>query len=500
MLFNSYVFFGFLPVAWAVYFLLNRFKLYRTAQCSLIVSSFVFYGYEDYRLCFLLAFSILVNYLLHIGLTGERAAELFKRLQGEKGSDVCRRLLLAAGIIVNLGLLFYFKYLNFTLTNLNRLFGADFVLKKIALPLGISFYTFQQLSFVIDSYKKEMGRYRFLDYCLFVCFFPQLVAGPIVLHGEVIPQFQDPENRRINYENMLSGAEYFIIGFAKKVLVADSFAGICDAGYANLNQLNSFSALLTILAFTLEIYFDFSGYCDMALGLGRFFNIKIPVNFDSPYKAVNISDFWKRWHMTLTRFLTTYLYIPLGGNRRGILRTCVNIMLVFTLSGLWHGAAWTFVLWGMLHGAAMVVYRVGRRQINRLPKWLLWFCTFAFVNVAWVFFRAEFFRQPWYLLRRFVSGGAGGIHAEMLAAFCSDTVWKLILERLVSAPVLSAACQGIVAVWFVFWIFFCVRLPSSHELVEKRIRRTSWFLFLSILFACSFMCLSQVSKFIYFNF
>lgn len=488
MLFNSYVFLAFLPIVWAVYFLLNRAGMFRTAQCALIIASFVFYGYEDYRLCILLAFSISANYLLHLGL------------MGDCGRIWVRRLLLAVGMAVNLGLLFYFKYLDFTLENLNRFLNAEFVLRGVVLPLGISFYTFQQVSFIVDSYHRGMEKCSFLDYCLFVSFFPQLVAGPIVLHREMIPQFRDPEKRQVNYENMISGAEYFLIGFAKKVLVADSFARICDAGYENLQQLSSVSAILTILAFTLEIYFDFSGYCDMALGLGRFFNIIIPVNFDSPYKAVTISDFWKRWHMTLTRFLTTYLYIPLGGNRKGKWRTYLNVMIVFTVSGFWHGAAWTYVLWGMLHGVAMVVYRMGRKMFDRLPRWILWICTFVFVNIAWVFFRAEYFRQPWKLFAQVISGGAGGIHGEMLSALCGNTIWKLTLEGLVSVPVLQFICQMVVVLWFGFGVFVCVKLPSSHELVARKIRKTGWFVFLSVLFAWSFMWLSQVSKFIYFNF
>ena len=488
MLFNSYVFLAFLPIVWAGYFLLNRFGLFRLAQGMLIAASFWFYGYENYRLCILLMLTISFNYLLHLGLTGRGRSPMMK-----KG-------MLAAGILFNLVLLYYFKYVDFTLENVNRLFGANIALKNIVLPLGISFYTFQQVSFIVDSYYGKMKKCRFLDYSLFVSFFPQLVAGPIVLHQEMIPQFNDPEKRRINYENMIQGAEYFFMGFAKKILVADSFARICDAGYANLGQLSSVSAVLAILAFTLEIYFDFSGYCDMALGLGRFFNIIIPINFDSPYKAVTIADFWRRWHKTLTRFLTTYLYIPMGGNRKGMWRTCVNIMIVFTVSGFWHGAAWTFVLWGMFHGIAMVIYRVGKKGIDRLPKWILWGSTFLFVNITWVFFRAEFFRQPWRMLKRVISGGAGAIHENMVSALCERTIWKLTLERLVTAPVLQTICQAAVAAWFVFWVWVCVKLPSSHELVGRKMRTTGWFVFLSLLFTLSFIRLTQVSKFIYFNF
>ncbi len=488
MLFNSYAFIAFLPCVWIIYFLLNHFKWYRTAQFSLIVFSFVFYGYADYRLCYLLAFSILVNFALHLLLMRK---DFSRRLRG---------LWLSVGILANLGLLFYFKYFDFTIMNVNRLLGADFVLKNIALPLGISFYTFQQLSFVTDSYQRATEKVGFLDYALFVSFFPQLVAGPIVLYKEMIPQFTNPENRRINYDNMTSGLEYFIIGFAKKILIADSFARICDAGFANLPELSSLGAVVTILTFTLQIYFDFSGYCDMALGLGRLFNIVIPVNFDSPYKSLTISQFWKRWHMTLSRFLTTYLYIPLGGNRKGMLRTCVNVMIVFTVSGLWHGAAWTYVLWGMMHGIVMVIYRVGRRSIDRLPKWLLWLGTFAFVNIAWVFFRAEYFRQPWRLFDRLVSGGTGGLPGAMTAAFCDNTVWKVTLERFVSAPALAGICQIAVLVWCLAGVMICVVFPSSHELVKRKITKTAWYVWLSILFAWSFLWLSQVSKFIYFNF
>lgn len=488
MLFNSYAFLIFLPVVWVIYFGLNHLRMFHMAQGALIAASFVFYGHEDYRLCILLGVSIVANYLLHLALMKKSCP-----------SGV-RKLWLMTGILVNLGLLYYFKYFDFTLENMNRFMKADFALKNIALPLGISFYTFQQVSFVIDSYYKKMEKQRFLDYSLFVSFFPQLVAGPIVLYKEMIPQFKDLEKRKINYENMIAGGEYFFIGFAKKVLVADSFARICDAGYENLFQLSSISAILTILAFTLEIYFDFSGYCDMALGLGRFFNIMIPVNFESPYKAITISDFWKRWHMTLTRFLTTYLYIPLGGNRKGMWRTCANVMIVFTVSGLWHGAAWTFVLWGMLHGVAMVFYRLGKKMIDCIPKCILWLCTFLFVNVAWVFFRAEYFRQPWFLLKQVLAGGAGAIHTDMVSALCEHTIWKVTLERFVPFSALQMVCQSAVILWFGLWTAVCVKLPSSHELVSKRIRKTRWFVGLSFIFVWSVMWLSQVSKFIYFNF
>lgn len=489
MLFNSYEFLlFFLPFTWCIYYILNHIKWYRVAQSALVIASFVFYGYEDYHLCFVLLGTILVNYLIH-----------FLFLEKIK-SGWQRKILLVFGICANFGLLFYFKYFNFLLDNLNRFAGGDFAMKNIVMPLGISFFTFQQVSFVVDSFKGEVERVDFLDYALFISFFPQLVAGPIVLHKEMLPQFRDISKKKLQYGNLIAGLEYLIIGFAKKVLIADSFARICDAGYAALSELNSVSALLTMLAFTLQIYFDFSGYCDMAIGLGKLFNIEIPLNFDSPYRSLTIAEFWKRWHMTLTRFLTSYLYIPLGGNRKGKICTYVNVMIVFTLSGLWHGAQWTFVLWGMLHGLMMVIYRMGKNVWDRLPKVFLWLCTFLFVNAAWVFFRADYFRQPFRLFERMLFGGSGLCMESMVNAFCEGSVWMTLLEVFVPLKWIPVIGQITTGLWFLVWTIGCVCLPSSHEMVKKQNRSTRYFIYLGILLAWSFMWLSQVSKFIYFNF
>lgn len=488
MLFNSYVFILlFLPITWCAYFLLNRFHLYKPAQTALIIASFIFYGYQDEKLCLLLLFTIVINYCLHIYLTGNNPA-------------VMKKVVLAAGVCSNLFLLYYYKYLNFSIEIANNLFSTDFAFRDIIMPLGISFFTFQQISMLVDSSKPDMKRYGLLDYALFVSFFPQLIAGPIVLHQEIIPQFQEEEKKKINYSNMVSGLEYFILGLAKKVLVADAFARICDAGYENLATLNTYSAILTILAFTLQIYFDFSGYCDMAKGLGKLFNIEIPINFDSPYKAITIADFWKRWHKTLTRFLTQYLYIPLGGNRKGKWRTYRNVMIVFTLSGLWHGADWTYIIWGVLHGLMQVLYRMGKSFFDKLPKWLLWTATFVFVNLAWVFFRADYSKQPFYLMLQLIQGGSGWCQDAMVAALCENTVGMALLESFVSPAVLAGVQQLWVVIWFLLWTVVCVKLPSSHEMVEKKNRSTGYFLFLAVLFVWSFFWLSQVSKFIYFNF
>lgn len=267
--------------------------------------------------------------------------------------------------------------------------GINLPLLHILLPLGISFFTFQQLSFVIDSYKRYYLSYDFLDYCLFVTFFPQLIAGPIVLPTEMLPQFEAEENKKINWENMNKGLYIFSIGLAKKVIIADTIANFANAGFDMMNKLNFIEAWLTSISYTLQLYFDFSGYCDMAMGIGLMFNIVLPTNFNSPYKSTNIQEFWKRWHMTLGRFMTNYLYIPLGGNRKGEVKTLRNLFIVFLASGIWHGAGWNFIIWGMLHGICILIHRVWKNSGRKLNKLLGWFVTMNLVNIFWVFFRAE---------------------------------------------------------------------------------------------------------------
>lgn len=293
------------------------------------------------------------------------------------------------GVIFNLGLLGYFKYYDFFVENINIIFRTNFTLLHILLPLGISFFTFQQLSFIIDSYNEKSMKYDFLSYCLFVTFFPQLIAGPIVLPNEMLPQFEDKRNKLINYENMNRGLYMFSIGLAKKVIIADTIANFANAGFDKIETLNIIEAWMTSISYTLQLYFDFSGYCDMAMGIALMFNIVLPLNFNSPYKSTNIQEFWKRWHMTLGRFMTNYLYIPLGGNRLGERKTLRNLFIVFMASGIWHGAGWNFVIWGVLHGICILIHRVWKNSERKMNKLLGWFITINLVNIFWVFFRAE---------------------------------------------------------------------------------------------------------------
>lgn len=378
MLFNSYEFiFLFLPITLIIYFWLNKYNKNRLAKAWLVIASLYFYSYFHKSYLILITISILVNY--YIG----------QKLSNDKYNIIQRKIFLIIGIVFNLGGLGYFKYYDFFVSNINIVLGTNLPLLHILLPLGISFFTFQQLSFVIDSYKRYHLSYDFLDYCLFVTFFPQLIAGPIVLPTEMLSQFEAEENKKINWENMNKGLYVFSIGLAKKVIIADTIANFANAGFDMMNKLNFIEAWLTSISYTLQLYFDFSGYCDMAMGIGLMFNIILPANFNSPYKSTNIQEFWKRWHMTLGRFMTNYLYIPLGGNRKGEVKTLRNLFIVFLASGIWHGAGWNFVIWGILHGICILIHRIWKNSGRKLNKIVGWLITMNLVNIFWIFFRAE---------------------------------------------------------------------------------------------------------------
>ena len=332
-----------------------------------------------------------------------------------------RRLLLAVGAALLLAVLAFFKYTGFllSLTPLEGLFSPPAGL----MPLGLSFLTFQQLFWLRDCYFGEAGRESALDFACCLTFFATATCGPITRVGELAPQLRRP--RALDWGDLAAGLYCFALGLAKKVLVASVFAQRADFGYANAGALTGVDSALTILCYTLQIYFDFSGYCDMAAGMARMMGIDLPVNFNSPYRALSVQEFWGRWHITLSRFFRSCLYIPLGGSRRGMAVTCRNIMIVFLLSGLWHGAGWGFVLWGGLHGAAMVAQRLwGRRKF--LPKPLCWLLTFAFVNVAWVFFRAESLGQAGALLGDLFTGGLALPSAEFAAALSQQQLAQLL--------------------------------------------------------------------------
>ena len=386
MLFNSFEFiFVFLPIVLLAYFGLNRLNLHQWAKGVLVLASLYFYAFFNTSYLPIIVSSILVNYGVAVGM--------------RKWDGVTKKVLFGIGLLFNLGMLGYFKYTDFMIENVNALFNTSYTLKNILLPLGISFFTFQQLAFVVDTYKNKGRLPKFLDYCNFVTFFPQLIAGPIVLPEEMLPQFEDKANRNPRAKNLFDGIFIFSVGLAKKVIIADSISVFANAGYnLDLPHYTMAEAWLISLSYTFQLYFDFSGYCDMAIGIGKMFNINLPLNFNAPYRATNFQDFWRRWHITLNRFLTQYVYIPLGGSRRKEVRVYFNIGIVFLISGIWHGAGWTFVVWGVCHGIGVMIHRIWKKKGYSMPSWLGMFITFFFINILWVLFRADNMHEAWVII------------------------------------------------------------------------------------------------------
>ena len=485
MLFNSYIFILiFIPLCLLGYYLFNSFKLRLPAQIVLLGMSLWFYGYFNYRYLPIIIASILINYFFYVFIGKER----------DKGKSA--KALMIIGVIINLGILGFFKYTDFFIDTVNQIFKSNIPLLKIVLPLGISFFTFQQISFIVDAYRGQVGKYKFIYYASFVAFFPQLIAGPIVTHDELIGQFMDENKKKFNFDNLVKGIYLFTIGLSKKVLIADVLGAVVNYGYVAPERLNSGSAWIVILCYTLQIYFDFSGYCDMAVGLGKMFNIDLPFNFDSPYKSTSITEFWDRWHMTLTRFFTRYIYIPLGGNRKGLARTCLNIFIVFLLSGFWHGAGYNFILWGVLHGVFSIVTRLfkSRVKIKIPPLGLL--ITFLFVNITWVFFRADSIPLALSVLKTAFSFKFAPIDPIIINAFRTPE-----LTQLLAFVDLEEKLPNIIPFGFLYVSTAIALLPcNSKKMFEKFKPNVLTLIFTTILFIWSFLSLSGVSTFLYFNF
>jgi len=469
MLFNSYIYIIiFLPIAFAGYFLLNKYISYKAGIVWLVISSVFFYSFWEFNYLFFFAASVLFNYFI-----GKKLLPTGEVVSGK--NQILRRYLLYFGVAVNIGVLGFFKYTNFFIDNLNFIFSKDITFFHIVLPLGISFVTFQKIAYLVDSYNGEVKNNGFLSYALFVSFFPQLIAGPIVHHKEMMPQFSDKKNSSINYSNIAKGLFLFFLGLLKKVIVADTFAKFATWGFDSAISLSFIESWMVSLSYTLQLYFDFSGYSDMAIGAGYLFNIKIVQNFNSPYKALNIQDFWRRWHMTLSRFLKDYIFIPLGGSKISNVITYRNLFIVFLIGGLWHGAAWTFVVWGAMHGVATVVHRMWLRTGIKMSKFLAWFLTFNFVNVTWVFFRAKSFDDALKVL--------GG----MMNFGYFYTPGSLVLQW-------TSVAWIVVFLAVVFWAKY------SNQLTEAFRPSVISLVAIIVCFFLSFWSLNNFSEFIYFNF
>lgn len=487
VLFNSYIFIlFFLPLTLGIYYGLNKIGKSNAAKLFLITASLFFYGYFRFSYILIITGSIIFNYLCSCFLLRENI------------SDYVRKVLLLFGILLNVGLIGYFKYFNFLLENINVFFHSNIPLKNILMPLGISFFTFQQISYLVDSYRKETKEYGFMDYALYVTFFPQLVAGPIVLHDEILHQFTDKRAERLSQSMLSQGVFLFAIGLFKKVMIADTMGRGVDWAYTDVSVLTGMEATLVSLLYTFQIYFDFSGYCDMACGIAKMFHINLPMNFNSPYKSTSILEFWQRWHMTLTRFLRKYVYIPLGGNRKGIVRTMVNIFVVFLVSGIWHGAAWTFVLWGILHGLANILCRLFKNGWEKLPKVLRWLMTFTFVDLAWVLFRSKTISEAKCMYQKIFSNWQGGLSTSFLNNF------RIIEFTYIEDHV--DVVKSLVVKFPAFYVCFVLVLGFLLVLIPKNSQEVKFVpnirngIGCVILLVWTILSLSGITTFLYFNF
>ncbi len=511
MLFNSYIFiFIFLPIALIGWYGLNRIKKYKLACLFLSGMSLWFYAYFNVRYLAIILCSICLNFLLSFLLTKLPAPSKTETSNTGKSLLLPSRIGLFAGLFLNLGILFYFKYYDFFIENINLVFHTDFHLKHILLPLGISFFTFQQMSFIIDRALGRCEHYDFINYLTFVTFFPQLIAGPIVLHSEIIPQLEDLTKRRFDSTSFARGIYLFVLGLAKKALLADTFGLMANFGFAQTFSLDAVSTVFVVLAYSFELYFDFSGYSDMAIGLGRMFGIELPINFNSPYRSCSIKEFWQRWHITLSRFFITYVYIPLGGSRKGKARTLFNIFIVFLLSGLWHGAAWTYVAWGAMQGLLVVFDNLGIIGIRgreekypsrfHIPAPLGWVITFTLFNLSLFFFRSGSMLAAVQLFKNLLSIGFSGKLFEIAAQLDISEIYilKQALELVFPGAVQYLYLLVMLALFILaFYLIFhknAYERATYNELTSKR----CWGL--CILFLWCVVSLSQVSIFLYFNF
>ncbi|MBI5562728.1 MAG: MBOAT family protein [Deltaproteobacteria bacterium] len=488
MLFNSYLFILlFLPAVLAVYFVLIRLGQRAAPKAWLALASLFFYGWWNVKYLPLLLGSVAFNFA---------AARLLLRTAGGR-----RKAVLIIGICANAALLGYFKYADFFLANVNQLFGARAALVRVILPLGISFFTFTQIAWLVDAWKGGIKRVSALNYLLFVTYFPHLLAGPIIHHREMMPQFDKIGDRGVDWRNLSVGVYLFAIGLFKKAVVADAFAAFADKGFNAAAALPFSEAWLASLSYTAQLYFDFSGYTDMALGASFMFNLVLPPNFNSPYKAASVQDFWRRWHITLSRFLREYVYIPLGGNRAGEGRVLVNLMIVFVIGGIWHGAGWLFIAWGALHGAAICVERLWERLHIRLPRLIAWFLTFNFVSAAWIFFRAGSYDSAMRILKG-MSGMGGfdlkaadfvGLYSALLREYGAAWASVYYLAHMLTNPFLMLAAA-----------FAAVFLAgNSNEMagpLQPSARRAAFAAFLIFTSLLYMFFADKPSEFIYFNF
>ena len=487
MSFNSYFFvLIFLPISVIGYHMLNKRNHFALGKWFLLCMSLWFSAYATIPGTMVCAGLILFNYAVY--------KYLYKLSN--------RKLYMIAAVCINVLSLLILKYDSVLYSR--NIFVSENMHSTISLivPLGISFVTFSQISFLVDTYREydKENTYEFIDYALFVLFFPKVTVGPIALSKEFIGQLNESLRKELNWDNVARGLYAFIFGLSKKVLIADNLSKIVYFGYGHCYDFGTLNALITVVAYSMQIYFDFSGFCDMAQGISLMLNIDVPVNFNSPYRASSIGEFWDRWHITLTKFFTKYVYIPLGGNRKGKLRTYVNILIIFLISGIWHGCNITFVVWGLIHGCFMVIERAIKDVYIKVPKFIRWVVTAIIINISWIFFRAANITEAKLMIKNLLSMDFKPIDPTMIVT--SLPAEMEIVQWYMMKIGVNTYYSGLVIIilLIVFAVFASIFMKNTNERITDFKPSGKVAVVAVILLVVSIMSLSSVSTFIYVNF
>ncbi|AOZ95482.1 MBOAT family acyltransferase [Butyrivibrio hungatei] len=481
MQFNSYEFIiYFLPICLVVYYLANKVSE-TVGKMILITSSIIFYSLGRINMLIYLGVSVLTNYIF---------AYVIQK------TGVKNKWVKALPILINISLLLYFKYLNFAIENMNLLFGFEWKLREIILPLGISFFTFQQIAYLVAIEREEIGS-NIIDYLTYILYFPKLIMGPIVDPADFYLQINDSTKKKANVTNIVIGIKLLSYGLVKKVLLADTFSRAVAWVHDNLNEATAMDCMLLALFYTFEIYFDFSGYSDMAIGISTMFNIDLPMNFDSPYKAISIRDFWKKWHISLTKFLTKYIYIPLGGSRKGVVFTYVNVMIVFLISGLWHGANWTFILWGLLHGLFSCCDRLFDKLEEKVFMPVRWLCSFGVISVLWLLFGSSTVGEWKSVLYKILHMKDTSVSEGLIAAFYLPE--NQFIYDVLHLDYLPTDIRGFNMLVFILIACLICFVPENNYRNREKLNIFSMLL-ASLAFVWGILCLGTETTFVYYWF
>lgn len=482
MQFNSYLFIMlFFPIFIVGYFFLNKISLLM-GKLFIIAASLLFYIYGGKSATIIFGISIAVNLLFSI---------IIEKARNHK------KLFTIIIVTINILLLLYYKYFNFAVITIDGIFDKSFSTRELILPIGISFFTFQQIMYVISVYKKEIEQVNIIDYLSYILYFPKLIMGPLIEATDFIKQLNDESKKSVRWDNIASGLKIFSYGLFKKMVLADTFSRAVSWGFSSIDIATSGDMFLVMLFYTFEIYFDFSGYTDMAVGISNMLNISFPMNFNSPYKALSIKDFWKRWHMSLTNFLTKYVYLSLGGNKKGNMRTYINIMIVFLISGFWHGANWTFVLWGGIYGVLQILERLFNKTFSKLFDIVKWGYTFLSINLLWLLFRADSITQWKILLKKMFTFQDMGISDGLISSFFLPE--NTFIFHVLKLTEFNNAVRGFSMMIFIISAYAICLIPENNCKTIKKINVTN-LIFCSVAFVWGFLCLSTESVFVYFNF